>query len=92
MKYIFLHGLGQGYQMWNPVLSYLGKNYDVESLDLYEWFSGKQISWLGLYSSFEAYCNNVEEPIVLCGLSLGGRSYISDKSGSPSCIEKTNKE
>ena len=44
MKYIFLHGLGQGYQMWNPVLSYLGKNYDVESLDLYEWFSGKQIS------------------------------------------------
>lgn len=72
MKYIFLHGLGQGYQIWNPVLSYLGKKYDVESPDLYEWFSRKQISWLGLYSAFEAYCNNVEGPMVLCGLSLGG--------------------
>lgn len=61
MKYIFLHGLGQGYQMWNPVLSYLGKKYDVESPDLYEWFSGKQISTLTKSMMNLDFCEELEK-------------------------------
>lgn len=41
------------------------------SLDLFSLLKGKDITYENLYHAFSEYCENISEPLNLCGLSLG---------------------
>jgi len=73
MAYILIHGSGQKVTSWNETISYM-KNDREEMLcpNLFSILDGKDASYSNLYSSFVEYCNNINGPIHLCGLSLGG--------------------
>ena len=72
MKYIFLHGLGQAPSDWETTIKKLDLGMDVYCPDLSDWLSGEEASYLNLYHALESYCEQQEEPLHLCGLSLGG--------------------
>ena len=72
MKYIFLHGLGQVPSDWETTIKRLDFGMDVYCPDLSDWLSRKEASYLNLYHALESYCEQQEEPLHLCGLSLGG--------------------
>ena len=72
MKYIFLHGLGQVPSDWETTIKRLDLGLDVGCPDLSDWLSGKEASYFNLYHALESYCEQQEEPLHLCGLSLGG--------------------
>lgn len=72
MKYIFLHGLGQVPSDWEATIKRLDLGLDVDCPDLPDWLLGKEASYLNLYHALESYCEQQEEPLHLCGLSLGG--------------------
>ena len=69
MKYVFIHGLGQGPESWNAVL----EGFDGEGLcpDLFGLAGAERSSYGGLYRAFAAWCRN-QGAVCLCGLSLGG--------------------
>lgn len=69
MKTIFLHGLGQDASAWNKTVSYLG----VEAIcpNFSDWLSGESATYQTLYRKLETNCGHFEDPINLCGLSLG---------------------
>lgn len=69
MKYIMLHGLGQKADDWRAVQEYL--NVCVECPELAE-FMEKSADYSKLYDEFSRYLNTYDEPLNLCGLSLGG--------------------
>ena len=72
MKYIFLHGLGQAPSDWETTIKRLDLGLDVDCPDLSDWLSGKEARYFNLYHALESYCEQQEEPLHLCGLSLGG--------------------
>lgn len=72
MKYIYLHGLGQNADSWNEVIKATGKTDDSVCLDLAEMVRGKAAAYSTLYSSLFDICDNENEDMILCGLSLGG--------------------
>ncbi|MEI3260357.1 MAG: alpha/beta hydrolase [Faecalimonas umbilicata] len=72
MKYIFLHGLGQAPSDWKATVKRLDFGRDIDCPDLSDWLSGKEASYLNLYHALVNYCEQQEEPLHLCGLSLGG--------------------
>lgn len=72
MKYIFLHGLGQAPSSWNHTLELLDNQSDILCPDLSNWLSGKEVCYSNLYQALEDYCGQFDEPINVCGLSLGG--------------------
>ena len=68
---VFLHGLGQKPEDWDPVVSRLARGSRALCPNLYA------LDWEGedyaaLYGAFERYCDGLEGPLDLCGLSLGG--------------------
>ena len=69
MRQIFLHGLGQGPESWEGVLSHLVDKPACP--DLYAFFGGKEAAYQNLYRGFSDYCGGEKEPLALCGLSLG---------------------
>ena len=81
MKYIFIHGLGQNSSSWKKTLSFMEKNDNYECIDLLTLCNNVNITYENLYNLFSGYCNNIFEPINLCGLSLGGNlalNYVID--------------
>ena len=60
---IYLHGLGQTPASWEAVIA---------RPDLTRPCRGKQAAYKSLYEGFSAVCSEIDEPINLCGLSLGG--------------------
>lgn len=70
MSVILLHGLGQGPSSWDAVCAAL----DTEVLcpALLTPSPGEALTYSGLYRSFARYCDGLEGPLHLCGLSLGG--------------------
>ena len=72
MKKIFIHGSGHRGASWNETISYMKDNQDILYPDLSSILNGKEANYDNLYSSFVKYCNNIDEKIDLCGLSLGG--------------------
>ena len=72
MKYMFLHGLGQAPSDWESTIKRLDLGTEIYCPDLSDWLSGKEASYLNLYHVLESYCEQQEEPLHLCGLSLGG--------------------
>lgn len=79
---IFVHGLGQTPDSWNEVLSFIGETEDHVCPDLAESVKNQNVNYKNLYKAFSALCDKSEEPIDLCGLSLGGvlaLNYAIDK-------------
>lgn len=71
MNHIFLHGLGQNSLSWNKIISFLKDKQHVVCPDLYSFFKSNVVTYENLYQAFSKYCNNLSEPLDLCGLSLG---------------------
>lgn len=84
MPYIFLHGLGQNLSCWSDVLKCLGitekEHIYCPSLSS---FLKKDADYESLYSAFVAYCEQFQEPIHLCGLSLGGILALHYATANP---------
>lgn len=72
MKLIFLHGLGQTSSAWNDTVKILDSSYDIFCPDLSDWISQREPCYDELYRALEEYCEPFDEPMNLCGLSLGG--------------------
>ena len=70
MTTVFLHGLGQTPESWEPVLSGLPEG-DYRCPSLTELLQDKQVTFENLYSEVESYCGGIEGKFCLCGLSLG---------------------
>lgn len=72
MKYIFLHGLGQTPDSWNRVLGYRNTSTDSICPDLARLIHGREAKYSDLYAAFSALCDDRNDDLTLCGLSLGG--------------------
>jgi pimeloyl-ACP methyl ester carboxylesterase len=72
MHYIFIHGSGQNSSSWNKTISYMTKTKNILSPEVFSLLKGKDINYENLYCAFIEYCNNITEPLNLCGLSFGG--------------------
>ena len=72
MKQIYLHGLGQNPDSWSKVIEQLETAEQSMCPDLSELVQGQDATYQNLYAAFSAMCDEIEEDICLCGLSLGG--------------------
>lgn len=72
MKCILLHGLGQTATSWNDTARMLSDEYEVLCPNLSDWLSDKTPCYDTLYQALERYCGQFQEPLHICGLSLGG--------------------
>ena len=72
MKYIMLHGLGQSSESWSDTVKVFNDDFEVLCPNLSDWLSGKTPCYDTLYRTLETYCEQFEEPLNICGLSLGG--------------------
>lgn len=69
---LFLHGLGQDEQSWKDVISYLPNSYSCKSLSLFNHLNSTDTATLDdLTKYIEVQLNQIKEPFILCGLSLG---------------------
>ena len=73
MKYIMLHGLGQSSESWSNTVKVFNDDFEVLCPNLSDWLSGKTPCYDTLYRTLETYCEQFEEPLNICGLSLGGK-------------------
>ena len=69
MEYIYLHGLGQTAASWQPLLEQLPEKGTC--LDLVGLIKGKEATYSNLYAAVSQACDAADDPLVLCGLSLG---------------------
>ncbi len=69
---IFVHGSGHRAESWSKTISYMTNSEDIVYPNLSSILGGKEASYENLYSSFVEYCSEIDGPIHLCGLSLGG--------------------
>ena len=72
MKYIMLHGLGQSSESWSNTVKVFNDDFEVLCPNLSDWLSGKTPCYDTLYRTLETYCEQFEEPLKICGLSIGG--------------------
>lgn len=72
MKTILLHGLGQKSSSWEAVINEMNNRPGILCPDLSEWLHNTEPCYENLYRAFENYCAQFEEPLNICGLSLGG--------------------
>ena len=72
MPYIFIHGLGQTSSSWDRVISLLSQHEQISCPDLSAIINHKETTYDNLYRSFVRYCEGIDGPLHLCGLSLGG--------------------
>ena len=72
MKKILIHGSGHKAESWNETISYMENNDDILCPNLVSILEGKEASYVNLYSSFTEYCDKIDGPVHLCGISLGG--------------------
>lgn len=72
MKYILLHGLGQTASSWSKTADVMDDKWDVKCPNLADWLHNESPCYETLYRALERYCEQFDEPLSLCGLSLGG--------------------
>ena len=72
MKQIYLHGLGQNPDSWSKVIEQIETAEHSVCPDLSELVQGQGTTYQNLYAAFSAMCDEIEEDLCLCGLSLGG--------------------
>lgn len=69
MQTILLHGLGQTASSWENTAKKLA--WECLCPNLPAMLEGDNATYRALYSAFKAYCGRFDEPINICGLSLG---------------------
>lgn len=90
MKTILLHGLGQTAQDWNEVVRCMAGSA-VECPELFS-VSGNECSYARILENLEQRYADAEEPLRLCGLSLGAMLALDfairhrEKVGALVCI------
>ena len=72
MKQIFVHGLGQNPTSWENIIVQLKSAEFSVCPDLAEICQGRNATYKSLYEGFSKICDDFDEKIDLCGLSLGG--------------------
>ena len=72
MKQIYVHGLGQTSNSWTKTIDILQTTDYSLCPNLPDLVHSKEVTYDNLYAAFSDYCNQYDEPIDLCGLSLGG--------------------
>ena len=72
MKKVLVHGSGHKATSWNETISYMKDSGEVLCPNLFSILNGKEPTYDNLFASFAEYCNQIDGPIHLCGLSLGG--------------------
>lgn len=68
---VFLHGLGQGPESWEATVRAMGAEGSVLCPGLSDWME-EGADYPHLYQGFAHWCDELDGPIHLCGLSLGG--------------------
>lgn len=82
MGRVFVHGLGQTPDSWNEMLSFIDDAKEHVCPDLVEGVKNQKVNYKNLYKAFSELCDKFDEPVDLCGLSLGGviaLNYAIDK-------------
>lgn len=70
---ILIHGLGQTPASWEKTISQPALSQEaILCVDLIQLLKDKPVVYDNLYQAFSEYCLAMDEPIHLCGLSLGG--------------------
>lgn len=72
MRQIYLHGLGQTPDSWGKTIARLGTAGCSLCPDLAELVRGQEAVYPNLYAAFSRICDESDEKLDLCGLSLGG--------------------
>lgn len=72
MRPIFLHGLGQTPDSWEKTIAQLEFAQGCVCPNLAKLYQGDNITYQNLYEGFSKICDKFDEPLDLCGLSLGG--------------------
>ena len=72
MKKVLVHGSGHKATSWNETISYMKDSGEVLCPNLFSILNGKKATYDNLFASFAEYCDQIDGPIHLCGLSLGG--------------------
>lgn len=72
MRPIFLHGLGQTPASWEKTIAQLESAQGCVCPNLAKLYQGDNITYQNLYEGFSKICDEFDEPLDLCGLSLGG--------------------
>ena len=72
MTQVYIHGLGQTPASWGPLLERLDTPPERVCPDLTELVSAGAAVYPALFRAFARYCDGLEGPLALCGLSLGG--------------------
>lgn len=85
MTTVLLHGLGQGPESWAPVAREL--EGDVLRPDLFAPVRGGTADYRAVYRAFAGYCGELEGPLRLCGLSLGGMLALQYAAERPERVE-----
>ncbi len=81
---LFLHGLGQDSSSWDSTRVGLDSCTAMDSPNLFSLGdSSSSLVYEELYKEFERYCQHCEEPVDLCGLSLGGIVALNYTIESP---------
>jgi pimeloyl-ACP methyl ester carboxylesterase len=72
MKHVLIHGLGQKPSSWDNVIRNMPEYFQAICPDLFSLVNSDEMNYTNLYRAFSFYCNEISEPLNLCGLSLGG--------------------
>ncbi|MCD8095573.1 MAG: alpha/beta hydrolase [Ruminococcus sp.] len=73
MKVMLIHGLGQTAKAWEKTAARLDMQNDLIITDLVELSASEQrLNYNSLYKRFAEFTDEINEPLYLCGLSLGG--------------------
>jgi pimeloyl-ACP methyl ester carboxylesterase len=87
MKYVLIHGLGQKPSSWDNVIKNMPPSFEAVSPDLFALVKNDEMNYPNLYRAFSHFCNEIPEPLNLCGLSLGGVLALNYAIDNP---EKVN--
>lgn len=71
MKLVCFHGLGQSRKSWEKVIGKSNLQSCSVSPDLYEMIRDRQADYQNLYTAAGIYCSQLDDDLILCGLSLG---------------------
>ena len=80
MKTVLIHGLGQDASAWKDVIPLL-PDKNVLTMDLSELIGSG--TWQELSNGFAARIDSLEEPVLLCGISLGAVLALDYAAGNP---------
>lgn len=83
MQRIFLHGLGQTPSSFDKMVSFLPEPEKIRRPSLPSLLERQEKTYANLYKAFSGICQDIPEPLHLCGLSLGGILALHYTIGHP---------